>query len=96
MSSTFVWIRTTDVIDSIHNVKSKKFHRFHSDVLDYNTAADAIMRERGIPILDLYSFSRKLGEEAFFDHVHYTDEVMKLQAAYLTGYLHARFADTYE
>ncbi|WP_240416334.1 SGNH/GDSL hydrolase family protein [Paenibacillus periandrae] len=93
MSNSFVWIRTTDVIDHIHNAKSRNFHRFHADVLDYNAAADAIMQERGIPILDLYGFSRKLGEAAFCDHVHYTDEVRKLQAAFITGYLYAKFAD---
>lgn len=93
MSNSFVWIRTTDVIDHIHNAKSRNFHRFHTDVQDYNAAADAIMQERGIPILDLYGFSRKLGEAAFCDHVHYTDEVRKLQAAFITGYLHAKFAD---
>jgi hypothetical protein len=93
MSNSFVWIRTTDVIDPIHNARSRNFHRFHSDVLDYNAAADAIMQERGITILDLYGFSRKFGEAAFCDHVHYTDEVRKLQAAFITGYLHAKFAD---
>ncbi|MEK3910543.1 SGNH/GDSL hydrolase family protein [Paenibacillus sp. FSL H7-0331] len=93
MSNSFVWIRTTDVIDHIHNARSRNFHRFHSDVLDYNAAADAIMQEHGITILDLYGFSRKFGEAAFCDHVHYTDEVRKLQAAFITGYLHAKFAD---
>ncbi|SFL16321.1 Lysophospholipase L1 [Paenibacillus sp. 1_12] len=93
MSNSLVWIRTTDVIDHIHNAKSRNFHRFHADVLEYNAAADAIMRERGILILDLYGFSSKLGEEAFLDHVHYTDEVRKLQAAFISGYVHAQFAD---
>jgi lysophospholipase L1-like esterase len=96
MSNSFIWIRTTDVIDHVHNVKSKNFHRFHSDVVDYNRAADEKMRERGVPILDLYNFSRKLGEDVYFDHVHFTDEVMKLQAVYITGYLHAKFADASE
>jgi lysophospholipase L1-like esterase len=92
MSNQLVWVRTTDALEHIHNSKSRSFHRFHEDVAAYNRTADELMAKRGIPSIDLYSFSQKFGEEAFCDHVHYSEDVRKLQAAYIAGYLQAKFA----
>ncbi|MCS7464301.1 SGNH/GDSL hydrolase family protein [Paenibacillus doosanensis] len=92
MANDVVWVRTTDALEEIHNAKSKSFYRFHADALAYNETADRMMKASGIPLVDLYGFSRTFGPEAFGDHVHYTDEVRKLQAAFIAGYLDALFA----
>lgn len=87
MARSVIWIRTTDAVEAIHNGKMAAFYRYHDDVLAYNEAADEIMTKHGIPILDLYAFTRGFGEAAYRDHVHFTDEVCQLQAAYIAGYL---------
>lgn len=92
LSEQAVWMRTTDALEHIHNTREQSVYRFHADVCAYNDAADNVMRSRGIPLIDLYRFTRTFGEEAFCDHVHYTEEVRRLQAAFLAGYLESRFA----
>ncbi|MCU6708727.1 SGNH/GDSL hydrolase family protein [Paenibacillus sp. J5C_2022] len=87
MTDSFVWIRTTDVITEIHNAISKPFKRYHEDVLAYNAIADELMREYNIPMIDLYSFTSKFGPQAYCDHVHFTEEVRHLQAAFIAGFL---------
>jgi hypothetical protein len=87
MAQAVIWVRTTDAVESIHNARSASFHRYHADVLAYNEAADETMGKHRIPTLDLYAFTRVFGESAYRDHVHYTDEVCRLQAAYIAGYL---------
>jgi lysophospholipase L1-like esterase len=82
-----IWVRTTAVIDSIHNSKSKRFHRFAADLEAYNKIADQVMASNQIPVVDLYTFTWSLGLEQFMDHVHYHDEARKLQAAYIAGHL---------
>ncbi|WP_168123833.1 SGNH/GDSL hydrolase family protein [Paenibacillus sp. HB172176] len=85
MSGRIVWIRTTDVVDAIHWKHSKAFKRYHADVESFNRIADEVCEMRGIPQADLYSFTQAFGDEAYCDHVHYKDEVRRLQAAYLAG-----------
>ncbi|MFE5320848.1 GDSL-type esterase/lipase family protein [Paenibacillus sp. NPDC056579] len=87
IARSFLWIRTTDAVEAIHNSRSTSFHRFHRDVLAYNSAADEVMTSHGIPILDLYTFTRSFGESGYCDHVHFTEEVRRLQAAYIAGYM---------
>jgi lysophospholipase L1-like esterase len=91
IAHNFIWIRTTDAIDAIHNTPSMPFHRFHDDIMQYNEAADMLFESLDIPTIDLYGFSRSFGETAFLDHVHYKEEIRKLQAAYIAGYLQAKF-----
>jgi lysophospholipase L1-like esterase len=82
-----VWIRTTPVVDAIHNTKSKAFRRHEADLSLYNQIADQVMQSRDIPMIDLHAFTAKLGEEQFIDHVHYNESTRKLQAAFIAGYL---------
>ncbi|MBW7454246.1 hypothetical protein ACFOLF_07980 [Paenibacillus sepulcri] len=91
MANGVVWIRTTDVVEELHNIPGKTFHRFHEDVMLYNAAADSIFAELGIPRIDLYSLTRKFGNSAYCDHVHFVDEVRRLQAAFIAGFLESRF-----
>lgn len=87
MGARPIWIRTTWVADSIHNAKSKNFQRFDADVRRYNAIADSICDEHGIPVIDLYHFSRQMGADQFTDHVHYKESARALQAAYIAGYM---------
>jgi lysophospholipase L1-like esterase len=80
-----IWMRTTPVVDSIHNAKSRSFHRFAADVETYNLIADEICRKHNVPLIDLFSFSKQLGEDQFIDHVHYNETARTLQAAFIAG-----------
>lgn len=82
-----IWIRTTPVDDHQHNTRSAQFHRFSADVDAYNAAADAIMGDAGVPVIDLNGFTRSLGPDLYCDHVHFHDPIRKLQAAYIAGWL---------
>jgi lysophospholipase L1-like esterase len=84
-----VWIRTTPVCEEWH-AKNKPFDRFAADVHAYNQTADAIMREAGIPLLDLHGFTASLEHpnELLPDGVHFTDATRQLQAAFIAGYVH--------
>lgn len=82
-----IWIRTTPVVDSIHNKKSTSFYRYNSDVIRYNEIADEIFNMHKIPIIDLYNFTCQLGTEQYVDHVHFNETTRSLQAAYIAGFV---------
>jgi lysophospholipase L1-like esterase len=92
MQQRVVWVRTTPVVDAVHNRKPGRFLRFAADVDAYNAAADAVMRAAGVPIVDLHDFSRRFGSEAYVDHVHYREPIREKQAAFLAEALR-RIAD---
>lgn len=87
ISPRLIWVRTTDADENIHNSPDSAFLRFHEDVVAYNAAADEIMEQHNVPTIDLYTFTRAFGSEAYCDHVHYKEEIRRLQAAYIAGYL---------
>jgi hypothetical protein len=91
LKTKLIWVRTTQVDDEQHNSRCKDFHRYGADQIIYNEAADLVMEEFGVPMIDLCDFTAKLGsvEEIFCDHVHFNDHVRKLQAAYIAGFLGA-------
>ncbi len=82
-----VWIRTTAVVDTIHNSRSRSFKRYAGDLDRYNEIADQVCKENNIPEIDLYGFTRRLGITQFTDHVHYKEEARALQAAFIAGQL---------
>lgn len=82
-----IWISTTAVVDSIHNTKSRSFHRFAADLNTYNQIANEVCERNNIPVIDLYSFTLKLGDGQFIDHVHYNEQTRSLQAAYIAGFI---------
>ena len=45
------------------------------------------MLEAGVPLIDLHGFSAKFLPDGFCDHVHYTEAVQMLQAAFIAGAL---------
>lgn len=82
-----VWIRTTYVVDSIHNTRSKDIIRHGEDVVIYNKIADEICAKHRIPSIDLYSFCVGQGIEHILDHVHYDQPTRELQASFITGFM---------
>jgi lysophospholipase L1-like esterase len=87
MQIPLAWIQTTPCDDKTHNRPDMKFHRFAADVDAYNAAADRIMAKAGVPSINLYTFTRNLGPDLYCDHVHFTEPVRKLQAAFIAGWL---------
>lgn len=83
-----LWIRTTPVVDSIHNKhKDREFWRYATDLAAYNDIADKVFEDRKVPVIDLYHFTQQSGPEHFIDHVHYNESTRALQAAYIAGFL---------
>jgi len=81
-----VWVRTTPVIDDLHNSLQNEFKRYNTDIEKYNAIADHIVADRQIWSIDLYTFSWSLGgAEIYSDHVHFTPEVSNLQGAFIAG-----------
>lgn len=90
LSHRLIWVRTTPVIDEIHNTRIKEFERYNEDVEEYNKIADGIATEVGVRVVNLNRFSRSLGGvEIYQDHVHFTAEVQKLQGAFIVGHIDA-------
>ena len=86
LSHRCLWLRTTPVIDAIHQARMQEFLRFNADVETYNAIADAVAAAKGVGVIDLYTFCQTLGgAEIYQDHVHFTPEVQQLQAAFIAG-----------
>ena len=64
LGSTMIWVRTTPVVDEVHNTRKIAFHRHAVDLKRYNEAADEIMRECNTPSIDLEGFTLSLGPAA--------------------------------
>ncbi len=86
---SIIWVRTTPVDDDIHNTGVTKFERFNEDVIRYNEIADSIFASSNCPIIDLYNFTLKMGDDIYCDHVHFTEQVREMQASFIAGYLYA-------
>ncbi|MBI5033273.1 MAG: SGNH/GDSL hydrolase family protein [Chloroflexi bacterium] len=82
-----IWVRTTPVVDQIHNKPGMDFNRFARNVDEYNSIADQVMRANQVPLIDLFAFTRNLGDDIYCDHAHFRDEVRAQQAAFIAGYL---------
>lgn len=80
-----IWIRTTPVVDYVHNTGQVTFRRYAADVKLYNQIADEVCAKNKIPKVDLFSFSEKLGTGQLTDHVHYTESARDLQGAFIAG-----------
>jgi lysophospholipase L1-like esterase len=82
LKTKIIWVKTTPVVDSIHNARSG-FHRHATQVDAYNKAADSIMKKHRIPIIDLFKFTNKFIPQGYIDHVHFNNEVRKQQADFI-------------
>lgn len=92
MKLPMVWVRTTPCDEHVHNRLSPDFHRFAADNIAYNEVADRVMKEHGVPMIDLYSFTLNCSDQPYIDHVHFTEAIRQLQGAYIAGWLFAFFA----
>lgn len=88
-----VWISTTPVDDARHREHCPEVSRFQKDVDTYNELARQVMEAQGVPAFGLHDFTTRLEGELYMDHVHYTDSIRQLQAAYLAGQME-RLLDT--
>ncbi len=89
LGTKLIWIRTTPCDEKTHNQRCKQFHRFAADCDAYNHAADRIMQKFHIPMIDLYSFTKNLGQDLYCDHVHFHEHIREKQAAFIAGWLMA-------
>lgn len=92
-----VWISTTPVDEERHQRFSRSFHRYEADLAACNRAAASIMREEGIPVIDLHGFTEDLrsnGADPFRDHVHFDQETSRRQAQFIHKWLLSCFSET--
>ncbi len=83
-----IWIRTTPIVDELHNSLKSDYKRYNADVIKYNEIADRLVASQKIRRVDLYSFCLNLGgAELRCDHIHFTEEVRRLQGAFVAGHL---------
>lgn len=87
LSKEVFWITTTPIIDKIHNSRKEGFWRFSKDLDTYNAIAEEVMIKENIKTIDLYNFTKGFGEKVYCDHVHFKEDIRKLQAEYIAGYL---------
>lgn len=81
-----IWISTTPIDNNLHARLCDEFVRKNEDVVLYNQIAANVMNRNLVPIIDLYSFTEQIKETEkilYSDHVHMTEQVSKMQAAYL-------------
>ncbi|HCK10813.1 MAG TPA: hypothetical protein DHW45_13125 [Candidatus Latescibacteria bacterium] len=88
-SIKLAWMRIGPLDEKLHNSRAKSFHRYEIDVDAYNQAAEEILKRYTVHILDFPGFTRGLGklEDIVYDHVHFKDEIVRQQAAYVVGFL---------
>lgn len=83
-----VWVRTTP-LNQKHVLPG--YMRKDDDIALYNKIADSIMMEGGVQIIDLFSFTKNLGNDIYInenkDQVHFTEPAAAAQAAYIAGAL---------
>lgn len=82
------FVNSTPVYDEIHNstkniILNVNFVRRPGDIEKYNTAAENVMLENAVSIIDLYSFTKAFGTKAVRDHVHYFPEIEEKQAKFI-------------
>ncbi len=44
-----------------------------------------IMSKKGVPVIDLYTFTKKFTPNGYIDHVHYRGNVRQQQADFISG-----------
>ena len=87
MKPLLVWITTTPCDERVHNREGMQFHRFAADCDAYNATADTIMKEAGVPSIDLHAFTLELGRDIYCDHVHFHEHIREKQAVFIADWL---------
>ncbi len=94
ISCRMIWVRTTPVNPAFAGNVPAAIVRHAQDVLLYNRIADRVMREYGIPMIDLYTFTENLGPDIYLngiDSVHFNETCAAQQAAFIAGWLQSYF-----
>jgi GDSL-like lipase/acylhydrolase family protein len=87
-SKHIIWVNSTPIDDTKHNNgKNKYFFRYNKNLIEYNNVAKKIMEKNNIPIIDLYSFTKKCGDNIYIDHVHLKKRIYKKQGKYIAKFL---------
>lgn len=89
MTNKSIWINTTIINDSIHNNRNVGYLRYNKDVIKYNDISNEIMKKNNIESIDLYKFTQDLAGEIYLDHVHFKEEIVKLQAEFIAGHINS-------
>ena len=87
MANKTIWVGLTPVVDEIHNSRKEGVLRYSKDIEAYDIAAKEIMEKYNIPSIDMYNFTKNLGTDIYSDHVHFKEEIRKLQATLIANYL---------
>ena len=86
-----VWVNTTPVNENYCRERNMEVKHYSADVEEFNAAAAELMAKKGVPVIDLHSFTSSMGgTEIFTDMCHFTESAQRLQAAYIAGYLAAQ------
>ncbi len=87
-----IWINTTPINDARHNKPGMGFFRYNADVQQYNKIAQTVLGDKGVSIIDLYSFTVSHDADAHrVDHAHYDKAMQILQGDYIAAsLLHAQ------
>jgi len=89
MANEIIWISLTPIIDEIHNARKVGVLRYSSEVEKYNQVSKEVMEDNNVKIIDLYNFTKSLGNDIYYDHVHFKHEVRRLQGSFIAGYLNS-------
>lgn len=84
-----VWVSTTPVDDRRHEAAALPYRRTEADVRAYGDRAGRVMSQAAVPAIELHAFTSAIGGERYRDHVHFTERVQELQAAFIAGWLRA-------
>jgi lysophospholipase L1-like esterase len=87
MAKNVIWVRSTPVDEKRHRRIRSDFYRFEKDLVRYNKIADAMMKKKHLPVIDLYSLTIKQGSRLYLDHVHFTMRLRQKQAKFIANYL---------
>lgn len=88
LADTPIWVRSTPVIDSLHNSIKNDYHRHNDDVERCNKIADEIAHQKKVPTIDLYKLTEAVdAKQRHLDHIHFTEEVRLLQGGCIAGWL---------
>jgi lysophospholipase L1-like esterase len=91
LKTELVWITTTPSDDATHNTSRTDFFRYKKDNDAYREVAKEVMTAAGTPIIDLFDFTTKLGDNVYCDHVHFIEPVRQQQAAFIAGWVMGHF-----
>lgn len=90
IGAKLVWALCTPIFDDHHNGQATTLRRFNADVEIYNRIAMEEMSAAGVPMVDLYAFTRTLESDPAIlleDHVHYAVPAREQQGRYLARWL---------